>query len=145
MFTRGHKINLGRKYSKERNLKVAMSKLGEKNPAWKGNGVSYKSLHSWISRYKKRVIFCEKCKSAGVKLELANISKSYRRNLDDYLWLCRSCHRKFDNYHPSICFLLSRLGRKNGDRQKEIARRTQKLRWKKWRLAHGITIKTNEV
>jgi len=71
------------------------SKLGEKNPIWKGNNVGIKVLHEWIRRHKPKVEFCERCNKKK-KLELANISGLYKRDINDYEWLCRKCHMEDD-------------------------------------------------
>lgn len=99
VFQRGHKINAGRKYTDERNKNVSLSKLGEKNPAWRGNKVGYKPLHQWIRKWKAQPEVCTFCRKSR-KLELANISKKYKREIEDWLWLCRSCHRKYDGRMP---------------------------------------------
>ena len=69
--------------------------LCELNGMWKGDNVGYNSLHEWIRNHKIKSEFCEMCKS-NKDTELANISGQYKRDIDDFLWLCRSCHMKFD-------------------------------------------------
>ena len=75
--------------------KLALQKVGDKNHMWKGDKVSYRSLHKWIKNHKPKPKFCENC---GVKLpyDLANISGKYKRDINDFEWLCRSCHMKKD-------------------------------------------------
>lgn len=68
---------------------------GEDHHNWKGDEVSYSALHIWVRRHKEPVAVCEHC-GEDQKLELANRSHEYRRDLDDWLWLCRTCHRAFD-------------------------------------------------
>ncbi|MHA1678548.1 MAG: hypothetical protein ACTSW3_07190 [Promethearchaeota archaeon] len=68
---------------------------GKKNPMWKGDKVGIISLHEWIRNHKKKVLLCESC-GKGKKLELANLSGKYKRDINDYKWLCRSCHTKMD-------------------------------------------------
>lgn len=73
-------------------------KRGKDHPFWKGDDVSYSSLHEWLVKYKPSVECCEECGKKR-KLDIANISGEYRRDVDDYKWLCRSCHKKKDfNY-----------------------------------------------
>ncbi len=68
----------------------------EGNPNWKGERIkSYSAQHQWVSRHKLKILKCEKCNKEK-RLELANISGKYKRDIKDYLWLCRSCHMKFD-------------------------------------------------
>jgi len=76
----------GRKNLKNRN---------EKNGMWKGNKVKITPLHKWIKRRKPKTEFCEKCKKNKPK-DLANISGKYLRDINDFEWLCRSCHMKKD-------------------------------------------------
>ena len=70
------------------------SMLGKKNPSWKGDSVSNRSLHSWIRKNKKYNGFCNKCKKKldFSNVDAANISQEYKRDVNDFEWLCRSCH-----------------------------------------------------
>jgi len=70
--------------------------LGKKNGQWKGNKVSYKSLHQWVRRHKPKSMFCECCGKITEKLDCANISGDYLRDISDWRWLCRKCHMKED-------------------------------------------------
>ena len=63
------------------------------NPNWKGNNVTYSGVHSWIKNHKPKPKFCENCKKVP-PYDLANISGKYKREINDYNWLCRSCHSK---------------------------------------------------
>lgn len=62
-----------------------------KNGMWKGNAVGYKSLHEWIRKHKPKSKICEKCLQEK-PLDLSNISGKYKRDVNDYEWLCRKCH-----------------------------------------------------
>jgi hypothetical protein len=79
----------------EQRKKISKSKLGNKNPMWKGDNVSYVGLHSWLKRNKKKVKLCECCHT-NKPYDLANISGKYKRDVDDYEWLCRKCHMTKD-------------------------------------------------
>lgn len=70
--------------------------LNEKHPLWKGNKVSYLALHSWVERKKGKPNHCEICKIKKDRYSWANIDHKYRRNLEDYISLCYSCHTKYD-------------------------------------------------
>jgi hypothetical protein len=74
---------------------MAIAKMGKNNPQWKGDGVGYLSLHEWIKNHKPIPIECEYC-GYKKKLELANISQKYKRDINDWEWLCRLCHMKKD-------------------------------------------------
>ena len=67
--------------------------MGEKNRMWKGDYVGYSGLHTWVKRHKPKPVLCEECKTNS-PYELANISKKYKRDINDFKWLCRSCHSK---------------------------------------------------
>lgn len=69
----------------------------ELNPAWKGENVGYISLHKWVYRYKGSPKKCEHCMSEEKKnYHWANKSHGYKRDLDDWIRLCVSCHKKYD-------------------------------------------------
>ncbi len=80
---------------KERRKKLKRTKLGNKNPMWKGDKVGYIPLHQWIGNHKPKPKFCEICKK-NKPYDLANISGEYKRDVNDFKWLCRSCHMKSD-------------------------------------------------
>jgi len=63
----------------------------ENNVNWKGNAVGYYGLHNWIRRNKPRPEFCEICGEKEPK-QVANISGEYKRDINDYQWLCVKCH-----------------------------------------------------
>ena len=68
------------------------------NPLWKGDKVKYHALHAWIRRNKPKSMFCEKCGKITDKLDLANITGKYLRDIMDFRWLCRGCHMKQDYF-----------------------------------------------
>ncbi|MCK5625044.1 hypothetical protein KAI04_04330 [Candidatus Pacearchaeota archaeon] len=71
----------------------------EKNVNWKGDNVGYSALHDWVKSNKE---FLGKCEICGLEsnnrriIEAANISGEYKRDINDFVWLCRSCHYWFD-------------------------------------------------
>lgn len=72
--------------------KMALSKMCEKNPQWMGdNYTSLPTVHVWIRRRKPKPEFCECCKVKR-PYDLANIRGTYKRDINDYEWLCRKCH-----------------------------------------------------
>jgi len=71
------------------------AKIGEKNPLWKGENVQYGALHAWVSRNKPKPSLCEECNEAP-PYDLANISQEYKRDIDDFEWICRVCHMTKD-------------------------------------------------
>jgi len=68
---------------------------GEKNPFWHGDIVGYNSLHDWAKRRKEKPDVCEMC-NWFEPIHLSNISGEYKRDIDDFQWLCRDCHRIYD-------------------------------------------------
>lgn len=72
-----------------------INKLGAKNPMWKGDDVKKAALHDWIEDHKPRVALCEECNIAP-PLDLANVSGLYKRDINDFRWLCRKCHMLSD-------------------------------------------------
>lgn len=72
---------------------------GEKNHQWKGDKVSYRSLHKWVERYLGKPSKCEQCGTdnlSGRKIHWSNVSGAYRRELNDWQRLCAKCHKAYD-------------------------------------------------
>lgn len=66
---------------------------GDRAYNYKGDKVSYAGLHMWVSRWKGKPNFCEICKSKDAKrYEWANKSGEYKRDLNDWMRLCKKCH-----------------------------------------------------
>lgn len=115
----GNKNALGHKLSKESKLKISLANRGKHNspsteikkgqhislttefkgeydnPKWRGDKVGNRALHTWIKRHKSKPEVCENCKIAR-PYDLANISHQYKRDINDFKWLCRKCHFDFD-------------------------------------------------
>jgi len=72
-----------------------INRRNEKCYAWKGDKAGYKAIHIWIRKNKPKPQFCEKCKKNKPK-QIANISGEYKRDINDYKWLCCKCHIKMD-------------------------------------------------
>lgn len=111
-FPKGHKIGIGRHPSLETIEKMRRSKigkrvsiateftrdrvLGEKNNKWKGDGVDYYALHSWIIRKYGKASICEQCGSKN-RVQWASKNYKYTRDREDWLNLCNKCHRRYDS------------------------------------------------
>lgn len=77
---------------------VNYNQSGENSPVWKGDKVGYDGIHSWVRRNKGKPNKCSFCKSIE-KIEWANKSHKYKRDLDDWISLCHKCHFQYDkNY-----------------------------------------------
>lgn len=63
----------------------------EKAWNWKGDEASLCAIHIWVKRRKPKTEFCEECK-IKTPIDLANISQEYKRDINDFEWLCRKCH-----------------------------------------------------
>ncbi len=74
--------------------KLARSKLSEKNPQWKERPTLV-AIHKWVLARKPKPKCCEDCKKAPPR-DLANISQEYKRDVNDFEWLCRRCHMTKD-------------------------------------------------
>ncbi|MCJ7805710.1 NUMOD3 domain-containing DNA-binding protein [Patescibacteria group bacterium] len=85
----------GRRHSEATREKMRQASLGSKNVMWKGNNVGYISLHLWVRSHKPKPVLCECCQLKP-PFDLAAINGEYSRNLDNWEWLCRSCHMKKD-------------------------------------------------
>lgn len=88
---------------------------GKDSWAWKGDKVGKSALHNWVEKHKGKPKKCEHCGTTKAKqYDWANISGEYKRELNDFKRLCRSCHAKYD--YPR--------------RSKKWARSVKKLGWK---------------
>jgi hypothetical protein len=88
------------------------------NPNWKGDNVEYGSLHDWLH---DRIEIQKNCQHCGKekKLDLANISQKYKRDVNDYIWLCRSCHMKQDNRNLHLKEYMIKNGHTEETKQKQ--------------------------
>lgn len=58
-------------------------------------GILPSPLHQFIRKRKPKQKYCSICNKEK-KLQLASIGHTYTRNIEDYIWLCQSCHCLFD-------------------------------------------------
>ena len=107
--TCGQKARTGRFY---RSAEWREGRKDQGNPNWKGDNVGYLSLHQWVQRRKPKPAFCEKCNLVK-PYDLANISGEYKRDVNDYEWICRKCHMVSDGRLDKIHdFAMRNGGRK---------------------------------
>jgi hypothetical protein len=69
---------------------------GERNGHWNKN-VGYGGIHKWVRRNRPAPNHCEICGVKRERLDCANISGEYKRDLEDWIYLCRRCHMKTDD------------------------------------------------
>lgn len=92
------KISWNKGLTKEtdsRLMRLSENMKNEKHPNWKGDKVGLDALHIWIENRKSKPDFCECC-YIRKPYDLANKSGQYKRDIDDYEWLCRRCHMEKD-------------------------------------------------
>ena len=72
-------------------------KVEDQSPNWKGDKVGIGALHSWVIKHLGRPMKCSRCNRTDCKkYEWANISREYRRELTDWMRLCKMCHMIYD-------------------------------------------------
>lgn len=74
---------------------VAAAPKGKRHYLWMGDNVKYVALHDWVRRTKPIPSSCTHCCKES-KLQAANISGEYRRDITDWVYLCCKCHRIMD-------------------------------------------------
>lgn len=85
-------------YANSRRGKLRMNYRDENHPRWVGDNVSYQALHTWVRSRLGHPKECHRCGDTKSKqFEWANISHEYKRDLTDWIRLCQSCHRLYDN------------------------------------------------
>jgi len=91
------------RHTEEAKKRIANGQTGINSYLWKGDDVGYFALHSWVVRHKGKPQICEHCGATSKEkwLHWANIDHKYKRNLNDYISLCASCHSKYDRKYNS--------------------------------------------
>lgn len=96
------------------NLGIGFKRLGKDNNMWKGDKVKYFGIHMWIRKRKFKPELCEKCNKKP-PYDLANISQKYKRDINDFEWLCRSCHVRSDKRLSMLREFSKKYGFKKGN------------------------------
>ena len=117
--------NKGKKLSKEHIKNLSESHKGLESPKkgkifphlWKEK-VKYQHLHKWVRKYKPCDGYCVDCGKKPTRIQAANISGEYKRDLEDYKWLCGKCHLIFDDRLEDV----KNEGRKSCDKINTMAR-----------------------
>lgn len=63
---------------------------------FKGEEISYNGLHKWLNKNYPKNNICNHCGKKS-KTDYANISGKYKRDIKDFIELCRKCHIEYDN------------------------------------------------
>jgi hypothetical protein len=69
--------------------------INHNNPTWKGDMAGKIALHGWTRRRIPKPQLCQSCNQKPA-YDLANKSGLYKRDLSDWIWLCRKCHMESD-------------------------------------------------
>lgn len=99
------------KLSDETHKKMSKAQQGRRHPwqadelhhNWKGDDVGKVALHDWVKRRLGRPDTCEHCGRSGLSrngIDWANKSHQYKREISDWIRLCRKCHKKYDRKLP---------------------------------------------
>lgn len=93
----------GYKHSAETRRRISDLQKGKRvgvaHHLWKGDFVGYRSLHNWVVLHRGTPDTCEHCYKVGLsgkKIQWANKSHQYKRELTDWIRLCVPCHRRYD-------------------------------------------------
>ena len=83
-----------------------LKRLGDKNPAWKGNKglYAYTNLHKHLRRIHGHALLCrnENCSGNSKVFGWANITGTYSTDISNFTELCKSCHTNFDRYKKPL-------------------------------------------
>lgn len=73
---------------------------GETSKLWRGDDISYFTLHNWLFNNLEKKGICEFC-GMKKKTQWASKTGKYKRSaVEDWLELCSSCHQTFDRAVP---------------------------------------------
>jgi hypothetical protein len=109
---RGSGLTCSRECYYKRLKKIA--KREDQSPKWRGDNVGRGALHNWVERQLGKPSKCKHCGTEEARVyDWANLSGKYKRQISDWVRLCRMCHTKMD--YPT--------------RSKRWARSVRKLGW----------------
>ena len=115
-FVKGHHIGLGKsksgvhlgfqgKHSEETKRRMSLARKGKKKSEehkrniglanFKGDDAGYQAVHKWLRKYMPMPELCQLCLLAPPE-DLANVTGVYTRDVDNWKYMCRSCHSKYD-------------------------------------------------
>lgn len=84
---------------------------------WEQQGITYSqyvSIHIWLRSHHGKAQHCEMCNNGAKRYEYA-LKKGflYKKNRDNYITLCVSCHSKYDGRNPQKYYKKDSLFRVN--------------------------------
>jgi hypothetical protein len=89
------KYSLTRTYTLATRRKISKTKIGQRNPEWKGARVGYRGVHEWVDanvdKNKAGYGVCAIC-GKYKKLDSHNLSERFTRKASNWLNVCRRCH-----------------------------------------------------
>jgi len=123
---------------KQQGVKIrtrSQSKMGDKNPSWKGDNIGINQIHKRVKKLLPKPAQCQLCKIKS-PIDLANISNKYNRatynqDIKNWIWLCRKCHMTQDG----------RIDRMYRGGRKTIHSKCQYLRCSSPHEAKGLCVK----
>jgi len=98
-----HNKNRGTLEYKKRGERISKSNMGR--TPWNKDKINLNAgtdaIHIWVRKRKPKPKFCVECKKVPPR-DLSNISGEYKRDVNDFEWLCRKCHMTKDGRIKSI-------------------------------------------
>jgi len=92
----GYRAGDPRRFILGHNQRGKSGPRGSSNGRWRGQSVTYKTVHDWVRRRRPATGVCQRCRATDCRTENANLSGEYRRDLSDFTELCVTCHRNLD-------------------------------------------------
>jgi len=122
--------------------------LADRNSNWKGDKAGKEAIHDWITRRLPRPANCPNCGSLEF-IELSCKDHIYCRDLNQWSWLCRSCHSIIDKKIKNIlegqrrfflCPVCEKIEIQKPRRYcRECAKEVRRIWWKDYNLSTGRT------
>jgi hypothetical protein len=85
-----------RRHGIKARIAAKRDQAGERNHVWAGDHPSYLAAHKRVYRARGKACRCEHCGADDDRMyHWANVSGNYA-DINDFIQLCVSCHRKFD-------------------------------------------------
>ena len=90
-----------RKLSAQGNSCLTACRSSHPEPLYFGGNTMVHKCSVWVKNRIKKEKRCSVC-GATKNIDLANISGEYKRDINDYEWLCRKCHVKKDGRYEKL-------------------------------------------